>query len=141
MNVGTILNSHSIFPKLLVIFLILVFIFLPMLRRSNEKGRVSLFTCRVPLLLYERRTPLGVMRSGGNFYRVTIYDDFMVAVFFINQIIYIKDIDTCIVMKKIIPQAEIKVGKITVRVFASRRKLEAMASVLMARKKITIHQR
>lgn len=100
-----------------------------MIRRSDEHGKAVLFDMRAVLVLFTRATS-PFMASGGNFFRVTMYDDFLLVTFLLQQKIAYKEIDAVELITKCLPEVRLTVGKVRVRIFGRRKSIEMLCSAL-----------
>jgi hypothetical protein len=104
----------------------------PMIPRPAGRGRRALFDMRAFLVLYTRAgSPF--IASGGNFFRVTVYDEFLLVTFLLHQKIAYKDIDAVEWIPKCLPEVRLTVGKVRVRIFGRRPKIEMLYQELKRR--------
>lgn len=100
-----------------------------MIRRSGERSKAAMFDMRAVLVLFTRaNSPF--MASGGNFFRVTMYDDFLLVTFLLQQKIAYKEIDAVELITKCLPGVRLTVGKVRVRIFGRRKTIEMLCSAL-----------
>lgn len=112
-----------------MVLVIAVFGGVPMIRRSDERGNVAVLDMRAVLVLFTRaNSPF--MASGGNLFRVTMYNDFLLITFLAQQKVAYKEIDAVDLITNYLPEVRLTVGKVRVRIFGRKKTLEMLCSAL-----------
>lgn len=117
-----------VFALFLLVFALAFWIILAV-PRSYEAGQRPLFGTRAALVLFSRVGHWPI-QAGGNFYRVTVYEDFIAIILIGSESIPRSEIESVHLKLGFVSELGFTVGKVRVRIFGGRNAMSGLNALL-----------